>query len=372
MKKEVFIERAVAVHGDKFDYNLLPDEFKSSDKVPVVCDKHGVFYIEANSHISRGSGCRQCSIILKNERRISETKANFFLNSPIVHNGKYDYSKCDYLGVNIKVIIICPIHGEFKQTPHNHLTGQGCPVCAIELRASLLRYTQDQFISRCLSIHGDRYDYSLVRYESNCSKVRVICKEHGEFLITPNDHLSKKGCKFCGIKTVATLKRDTTKTFIDKATIIHGNKYDYSLVNYTLSSVHVKIICPTHGMFLQKPTHHLRGCECPVCAAGGYDRGKSGTFYILHVNDTTIKLGITHNIKRRLKDLSSGTDFKLKLIRSFDFEDGNIAWNIEREVKASLKCGIVSKTEMLYGHTETTHIDNLPLILSIVERYKPD
>lgn len=372
MKKEAFIERAVAVHGDKFDYSLLPDEFKSSDKVPVVCSKHGVFYIEANSHVSRGSGCRECSIINKNEKRISDTKINFFLNAPVIHQGKYDYSKSDYLGVNTHVVIACPIHGEFKQTPHNHLTGQGCPSCAIVARALSLRYTQEKFVSKCLSVHGDRYDYSITEYKTNYSKVKIICKKHGEFLMTPNDHLAKKGCKFCGIETVAALKRDTTETFIDRSMSIHGNKYNYDLVEYISSSSPVKIVCPTHGVFLQKPVHHLRGCECPLCAAGGYDRSKSGTFYILHVNDETIKLGITHNIKRRLKDLSSGTNFKLKLIHSFDFKDGNTAWDIEKEVKSSLKCGVVSKTEMLYGHTETTHISNLPLILSIVEKYKPD
>lgn len=372
MKKETFIERAVAVHGDKFDYSLLPDEFKSSDKVPVVCAKHGEFYIEANSHISRGSVCRQCSIIIKNDKRVSDTKINFFLNAPIIHQEKYDYSKCNYTGVNTKVIIVCPTHGEFKQTPHNHLSGQGCPACAIELRASALRYTNDKFISKCSSLHGDKYDYSLVKYESNSSKVIIVCKEHGKFLMTPNDHLAKKGCKFCGIETVAKSKRDTTETFIDKAIKIHTNKYDYSLVEYFNSHTHVKIICPIHGEFLQRPVHHLKGCECPICAAGGYDRGKSGTFYILSVNDTTIKLGITHNIKRRIKDLSSGTSFKLKLIHSFDFADGNLAWDIEKEVKSSLECSIISKVDMLYGHTETTHISNLPLILSIVEKYKPE
>ena len=45
------------------------------------------------------------------------------------HNNKYDYSKVEYVNSSTKVCIICPEHGEFWQTPHKHLSGQGCPKC---------------------------------------------------------------------------------------------------------------------------------------------------------------------------------------------------------------------------------------------------
>ena len=57
----------------------------------------------------------------------------------------------------------------------------------------------------------------------------------------------------------------TTEEFIQKAKAIHGNKYDYSKVEYTHNNVEVCIICPEHGEFWQKPRLHLSGCGCPIC-----------------------------------------------------------------------------------------------------------
>jgi hypothetical protein len=51
-----------------------------------------------------------------------------------IHNNKYDYSKVEYKGSKIKIIIICPRHGEFLQRPFNHLNERGCLKCSIEKR----------------------------------------------------------------------------------------------------------------------------------------------------------------------------------------------------------------------------------------------
>lgn len=301
MKKEVFIEKAIAVHGDKYDYSLLPDEFGTKDKVPVVCRDHGVF----------------------------------------------------------------------TQIAYNHIIGRGCNICAIKKRAEKLLYTQDMFLYRCAEKHGSRYDYSKTKYVRNGNKLIVTCKKHGDFLITPNDHLNGRGCNLCGRESTKFAVSDTLESFLDKAYRLHGDRYSYEKVEYVESSTPVKILCKVHGEFLQKPVHHLRGCHCPACATGGYNRGKSGTFYIIKVNDSTIKFGITHNINRRIKDLSFGTEYELELLHIFDFLDGNIPFAIEREIKSTLTCGVIDKENMYFGYTETTNLDNLPKILEIVQKHMP-
>lgn len=91
-----------------------------------------------------------------------------------------------------KVCIICKEHGEFLQTPHEHIRGGGCPLCAHNVK-----YSTDDFIEKAKEIHGDRYDYSKVEYKGIRNKVCIICKEHGEFWQTPHAHLLGCGCTLC-------------------------------------------------------------------------------------------------------------------------------------------------------------------------------
>jgi very-short-patch-repair endonuclease len=115
------------------------------------------------------------------------------------------------------------------------------------------------FIEKSRNIHGDEYDYSLVDYINNHTKVKIICSKHGVFKQEPNGHLNGAGCPKCDNKNV------TTEEFIEKAKEIHGNKYDYSLTIYKNSKLKIKIICSIHGIFKQKPANHLNGSGCSKC-----------------------------------------------------------------------------------------------------------
>ena len=132
--------------------------------------------------------------------------------------------------------------------------------------------TTEQFIERARKIHGNKYDYSKTEYVNAENKVCIICPEHGEFWQRPANHLSGKGCPVCGeIKRKAGAKL-TTEQFIEKAKKIHGDKYDYSKVNYVGTTTKVCIICPEHGEFWQKPYAHLNGHGCPGCAESKLER----------------------------------------------------------------------------------------------------
>lgn len=117
------------------------------------------------------------------------------------------------------------------------------------------------FIEKSLSIHGNKYDYSLVEYINYNKKVKIICPEHGSFEQSPNHHLHGNGCRKCFYSN----RTFNNKNFIEKSNKIHNSKYDYSLVNYINSYTKIEILCSTHGIFKQKPNAHLRGQGCKKC-----------------------------------------------------------------------------------------------------------
>jgi len=177
-----------------------------------------------------------------------------------VHKEKYDYSRVEYINNKTKICIICPIHGEFWQTPASHLNGCGCSRCGYEITKEKETLTTEQFIEKAQKVHGNKYDYSKVEYERSNKKISIICPKHGDFWQTPASHLSGIGCPYC-----ANNARKTTEQFIEKAKKIHGDKYDYSKVEYVNSQTKVCIICPIHGEFWQKPAIHLQGKGCQIC-----------------------------------------------------------------------------------------------------------
>ena len=100
-----------------------------------------------------------------------------------------------------------------------------------------------------------------MEYVNVSTKVCVICPIHGEFWIKPNDHLSKRGCKKCFIDSLKYNK----EIFVKKAKEIHGDKYDYSKVEYVSSKIKVCVICPIHGEFWLTPKSHMQKTGCPFC-----------------------------------------------------------------------------------------------------------
>lgn len=127
------------------------------------------------------------------------------------------------------------------------------------------RSTLEEFIAKAHAVHGGKYDYSRVVYTNNRTKVCIICPEHGEFWQSPEKHTLKRGCPACGVALVHDKQRSNVAEFIIKAKKIHGDKYDYSKVNYQGNKVKVCISCPEHGDFWQVPNSHLSGRGCPIC-----------------------------------------------------------------------------------------------------------
>lgn len=187
------------------------------------------------------------------------------------HGYKYDYSKVEYKGTDKPVCIICPIHGEFWQKPVHHQRGCECTKCRHDKLAAINEERRNtaakEFEEKARKVHGDKYDYSKVEYVNALTNVTIICPIHGEFERRPSDHIStqKQGCPECSrIHRNAKLRRkqeDVIKMFIK----VHGDKYDYSKVEYKGWHKKIKIICPIHGEFEQYAGDHRNGCGCSKC-----------------------------------------------------------------------------------------------------------
>jgi hypothetical protein len=129
---------------------------------------------------------------------MSTRELNFINKAIRKHQGFYDYSLVEYLSAKTPATISCPVHGIFKQTPNNHLTGHGCNICSKDKNRKHAK-TNAEFIINANKIHGNIYDYSIVNYKNAHSKVDIICKEHGIFKQGSTNHLSGQGCAKCNI-----------------------------------------------------------------------------------------------------------------------------------------------------------------------------
>lgn len=233
--------------------------------------------------------------------KITFKSAQEFINAAnIIHENKYSYHNFVYNHLESKSYITCPNHGDFLQKPVNHLKRkQGCPVCSGKIKK-----TQEQFLSECLAIHGNLYDYSNSLYVNYLTNVEISCKIHGKFYQSPAGHISQKqGCpKCCG-----TL-RGNTLDFISRSRAVHGDLYDYSKVKYVNCKDKVIITCQFHGDFLQSPIMHTnKGTGCRLCnVTGGYSHKwfkehPENTFlpaiiYLVKISNATqscYKIGIT-------------------------------------------------------------------------------
>jgi len=247
-------EEANKLYNGKYEY-LDIDRSTNKSKIIIKCNEHGIFLKYFHDHLVRNQGCPNCS---KPSRLDND---NFIKRANLIHNNIFDYSKVEYINSNIKVCIICTNHGEFLQTPGNHLSGQKCPKCC-----KTLKYTLNKFIEKANETHHNIYDYSLTDYKNINTKITIICKEHGAFEQIPQYHLHGYGCYSC-----SNIVR-TTNDFIIKSNIVHKNLYDYSNSNYSCSREPIIIKCKIHGDFIQTPNDHLNGCGCQKCSLGCFSK----------------------------------------------------------------------------------------------------
>ena len=197
---EIFIKKANLKHHNKYDYSKV-DYVDSKTKVCIICPKHGEFWQLPSKHLS-GDGCKYCGYEKLHIIKKKKTE-KFISDAKKVWGEKYDYSKVEYVNNQTKVCIICPKHGEFWQTPANHLYGyEGCKECNNDLI-----FNTENFIKYAKNKHNNFYDYSksiFVRCDKN---VIITCPIHGDFEQNAYNHaILGYGCPKC--KSVSALEKN--------------------------------------------------------------------------------------------------------------------------------------------------------------------
>lgn len=265
MSTDEYISRCKKAHGDKYDYSKTI-YVSGKEKVEVICplEGHGSFFVVAAPHYQRFRGCPTC---FKNNRgKKKRTKQEDFIKkAKSIHGDKYDYSLVEYVTAHVNVKIKCNYHDYiFEQSANNHIhktKPKGCPKCKFEKISSLTRHTKEQFIEKAKKTHGNRYEYSLVKYVNEITPVEIICQEHGIFKQRPSNHINGANCNKCIFK-YDKLNKDE---FIFEAKKVHGDKYNYENINFVDMKTRVNILCEKHGEFLQFPKRHLKGVDCKRC-----------------------------------------------------------------------------------------------------------
>ena len=260
--KEEFVTKARAVHGDKYNYDKA-EYVNANEKVIITCPIHGDFPITPHNHVNGKQGCPCCA---GNKNLTTE---EFISRAKEIHGNKYCYDKTCYTGYHKPLTITCPIHGDFQQKPSVHLDGKGCKECALEKNKQNKLLTKETFIKRATEIHGDKHSYDKVVYKGKNEKVTITCPIHGDFEMSPHNHVNgRQGCHKCSMEE----KTKSVEDFINESKTVHGDTYDYSRVVYVNNHTPVFIICQKHGTFPQKPTAHLNGNGCPWCKKSKLER----------------------------------------------------------------------------------------------------
>ena len=376
---ENFLIRAIEKYGYKYDYS----KFKYiSMKVEgtIICPIHGEFKQSPRDHLRLIEGCKECKKLIELEKR----KFDFFRRANERYNNFFDYSKFNYINAKTKSIIICPIHGEFLQTPDKHLQGiNPCPFCEQELKSERTKIKSEKFKKVNSEIHkkdiedfikqanlkfGDKFEYDFANYSGvTGNKIRIKCPIHGWFEKVPRNFIiSNCGCTECGFRRKNLSKTKSYDSFVLEAKAKHNNKYIYPESNrktFENRNSIVEIECKKHGLFKKRAIKRLNGQGCFECKieelvkngilVGGYNSdlfksnrdiaNKQGYLYYLMVNNgRDFKIGITVNLKKRLKSLESLFD-NVVLLKSIQgrLED---MYNIEQEILQRFKfCRIYTK-----------------------------
>lgn len=278
MNNAEFINKAIIKHGGIYDYSEV-NYINSRSKISIICKKHGLFRQKAKNHLA-GQGCPECQY--ENLRtKLSLTTEEFIEKSLIIHGTKYDYTLVDYKNSASCVIIICPTHGQFLQTPNSHLRGRGCPKC------KPTKYTtKEEFVAKANKIHGN-YCYNKSHFRKVTDRIIIKCYKHGYFTQTVKNHLAGRGCYKCGAN------RPSKDELLQKLKTIHDNKYEY-IIDTTQKNQKLTAICPIHGQFTQIIHNHLAGHGCPKCGYKSNNKLDIGTF--------ESKANIVHNNKYTYHD----------------------------------------------------------------------
>lgn len=323
-----------SVFGDKYDLSLIKEYINNSTPLPMRCPKHGVWkamYL----NLQDGHGCPKCAAEA-NGKRSTHTTEQVKDAIRAVHGDRYDLSEYEYEGNEVKGKAICPTHGAFWITPAAFKQGSKCPECSKIESADKRRKDKEHFIAAARAVHGDKYIYDEFEYVRNDVKGKIICPEHGAFMMTPASHYGGSECQTCARETSAAKRTHEQERVWEAIRAVHGDKYDLTNSVYVKNEEKMEVRCPEHGAFMITPNALKAGSGCRGCAKLGFQVTKPGIVYLINVfcpNDgDRSKVGITNlTVDKRY---SNEQTVEYEQVQVWGFASGANAWNAEQEITA--------------------------------------
>lgn len=258
-KKEILVEEGTRIHGGRYSY--AKSRYRGALKKTIfTCVLHGDFEQTPQDHIVEKHGCNGCAKIQRSATRIARAGLSFPDKAKAIHGDLYDYSAVEYTGAHDNVTIGCQQHGNFSQTPTNHLSGKGCSKCKGGVALEVPEWKR-----RARDKHGDKYDYDHVEFTSVANLVHIECHKHGPFQQRAFLHLACLiACPKC-----RPVKPWTKKRFVDSAREVHDNYYEYKDLPEKISyDTPIAAVCPSHGEWtIPSAGTHASGptTGCPDC-----------------------------------------------------------------------------------------------------------
>lgn len=333
---EEFIIRANKIQGNKYDYSKV-EYVDYNTKVCIICPEHGEFYQTPNKHLL-GQGCPKCG----NTKKLSLTE--FIERSRKIHGNKYDYSKARYVNNGTKVCIICPIHGEFWQTPHNHLIGRGCNKCKNNKISVSETKTTEKFVLEARKVHGDKYDYSKTEYLSAKDKVCIVCPEHGDFWQEASSHISGCGCPKCNhiISKAETEIAEYVRSLYDGEVITNCRNMLAEHKELDIYIPSLKVAFEYDGMIWHSDryrvdaNYHLKKTE--ECANKGIKLYHIFEYEWINRQEI-VKDKIKHIIGVNYNEYNHTGDYKIIKVNEEEAKEFNERYNLQGHITSSLYIG---------------------------------
>lgn len=277
---------------------------------------------------------------------------------------KYSFNKSVFIAPRQPIVITCNKHGDFKTTPEVFKqTKLGCKACGYEHISKKQSYTKEDFERVCEVKFGSRL--TCIEYDKYDNVAKLNCEVHGIFHKAPKLVVkSKHGCSKCARDNIAKIHSASQKDVISKFKKKHGDKFDYSKVDYTNSASKVRIICKKHGEFEQLPLDHLnstygcRKCVAEHTKAHGYKKsrfiniceGNSAYLYLIKMTgegESFIKIGISKSPERRMKEYP----YECEILSKYKGEAGEV-WELEKAFHKNNKHNKYTPQKRFAGETE--------------------
>lgn len=289
LTQEQYIAKARAKWGNAYDYSESV-YLAGLKPITIRCIKHNHYFtVQAGNHIStllKSGGCPLCGqeslteyrrkkheeALRKAEQKKKVYKPRLthkerFLKKARAMYPDYDFSRVEYKDRETYIVVVCPVHGEFKIRPRTLLIGEkgqkphGCWKCNNLIPPYEKELTLDTFKNRMHELYGDKYTFVWSDFKNRQSMIRFACKEHGEQRRSVTGLLDGKGCAYCNGKFYPP-------DWIKNARAVHGEKYEYdeNRPPHRVSDI-IRYKCPVHGwQETRYDCHVLQGCGCALCA----------------------------------------------------------------------------------------------------------